>query len=817
MTLTQTRVSFPVLEIRSVVHHSTPRKPTAFERVLLQLCVHFGNDATYNNISLERIFIDILGVADPNAVVLPTLHELLNLDAIRCRKDTSTIGHIVIRDLELTERGQEMVDNDILPARPQDDEIVHLYDPVRQRFLSGSEEKTLRDLAGISAIDEMEFVEIYPGELILNDLKNASPNWLQANSRIEWLEKVETSIRWIDGTGNIELTNDGFGLAFQDDAQTKYVNAMPAEQIFNQILRPALLGPWIDQTDQIDLGQLPPFELNSSRQVHSESWTTLASALSSYPEAQKVWFVGMASLVVIPETAPAGHFFLVFNSVKDTGQASVSWNKDRNGAIVQFDSKFPIGNCVVATPQKMLLIHRLRIELGEDEHDIPLAYWSSRSDFRLPLERSLVALSRSLILNGDQEATLAPSLWTKPDEFWQVLLDRLEAEATEPLNDLESLLNWRTKYLELNDMKTIPDWDNHVLRLFRASSVLKGDFDLEQAESVAKLLLKCGIASTPNIVEAIQLLIEHCSPPSGLQGFGRLSAILRDGGERWKAPYPSRIYSPNVVRESVQMFGQPILLQVFTNENDFELATLELQQIEMALATAIGVNSLAIENTYSPQVLLRNAVTAICYDLVDEWERKFAAYQRAYPEVLPYLPDTPLENAHRQITSFGVLLKKLTVWVDSHFNEVVVVDTSVFIDDPSVLNHFRNDQLVVVSKRVIEELDDNKQNESLRPRIANATRALNAFDSKRIHFCDADLTLLPKDYRNKGDNLILSVALKYRRYKPFLLTNDDNLALKAKAENITALRLSDFIQRTRHRFHKEPTNANQAQNPMKEY
>src|SRR5262249_22098878 len=100
--------------------------------------------------------------------------------------------------------------------------------------------------------------------------------------------------------------------------------------------------------------------------------------------------------------------------------------------------------------------------------------------------------------------------------------------------------------------------------------------------------------------------------------------------------------------------------------------------------------------------------------------------------------------------------------------------------------------LAVVSKRVIEELDDLKRKQALRPRIAAATRALNAFAKDRIQFCDADLSLLPPDYRVKGDNLILSVALKYRPYRPILLTHDGILMAKDNAEDIDTMQLDAF-------------------------
>ena len=54
------------------------------------------------------------------------------------------------------------------------------------------------------------------------------------------------------------------------------------------------------------------------------------------------------------------------------------------------------------------------------------------------------------------------------------------------------------------------------------------------------------------------------------------------------------------------------------------------------------------------------------------------------------------------------------------------------------------------------------------------------------------MSLLSPDYRIKGDNLILSVAVRFRNQRPILLTNDKNLTLKAKAENIETMSVNDL-------------------------
>ena len=124
-----------------------------------------------------------------------------------------------------------------------------------------------------------------------------------------------------------------------------------------------------------------------------------------------------------------------------------------------------------------------------------------------------------------------------------------------------------------------------------------------------------------------------------------------------------------------------------------------------------------------------------------------------------------------------------------------MLDTSALLDQPRIMKIFRPDDYIVVSKRVIEELDDKKQDELLRPKVSEVTRALQSFPAHQIQFCDGDMSLLSPDYRIKGDNLILSVAVRFRKHLPILLTNDKNLTLKAKAENIETMSVNDLEKR----------------------
>lgn len=60
----------------------------------------------------------------------------------------------------------------------------------------------------------------------------------------------------------------------------------------------------------------------------------------------------------------------------------------------------------------------------------------------------------------------------------------------------------------------------------------------------------------------------------------------------------------------------------------------------------------------------------------------------------------------------------------------------------------------------------------------------------------ADTSLLPDDFDKRSpDNMILSVALKYREDNPIMLTSDNGLQLKCKIFNIATVSLRNFLKR----------------------
>ncbi|MCF6213581.1 MAG: PIN domain-containing protein [Flavobacteriaceae bacterium] len=128
-----------------------------------------------------------------------------------------------------------------------------------------------------------------------------------------------------------------------------------------------------------------------------------------------------------------------------------------------------------------------------------------------------------------------------------------------------------------------------------------------------------------------------------------------------------------------------------------------------------------------------------------------------------------------------------------------IIDTNVFIDYPEIITKIAKDYPIILSAKVIDELDNLKStmDNNGKVKVQKALKSINKnIDKRNLKMVVADLSLLPIDFNKRSpDNMILSVALKYASENPILLTSDNGLQIKAKGLRITTITLKEFLKR----------------------
>lgn len=133
---------------------------------------------------------------------------------------------------------------------------------------------------------------------------------------------------------------------------------------------------------------------------------------------------------------------------------------------------------------------------------------------------------------------------------------------------------------------------------------------------------------------------------------------------------------------------------------------------------------------------------------------------------------------------------------------IYIIDTNVFLDYPEIISKIDKQYQIVLSAKVIDELDYLKISltEEQKRNVQKALRLINdSIEKRNIKMDTADLSLLPNDFNKKSpDNFILSVALKYKDENPIMLTSDNGLQIKAKGLNITTITLKKFLKQLKY-------------------
>ena len=137
---------------------------------------------------------------------------------------------------------------------------------------------------------------------------------------------------------------------------------------------------------------------------------------------------------------------------------------------------------------------------------------------------------------------------------------------------------------------------------------------------------------------------------------------------------------------------------------------------------------------------------------------------------------------------------------DEYYLGCYIIDTNVFLDKPDILSKISDDYFIVLSAKVLDELDHLKIKKNMsvarKKRVTKALKHISeSMSDREIILEDSDVRLLPRDFdRNCPDNKILSVALKFMDENPILLTSDYGLQVRAKGLGIGTISLKDFVK-----------------------
>lgn len=790
MKLIDIRLGVPLLRLETRISHVTPRKPTAFERVILAMVDRFAENASFNAIPINRLFAEMLSVPAPEPLLTPTLENLTSLDVIRCTADIRFTDKLALGQLELTERGRHMIVHDLLPARTASNDEIFLFDPIAGRLLSDAEGAAYRPAQPGQALDASLFADLFPDELIRERIRTGRFRWFGASSQIEHVRRLATTVLWKEAPCWLEIESGVLHLRSRDTVLDDYLASSESTDAYARLIAP-LLDTALPEVERLPV--LPPEEVGRGAEVF-----TVTQAMQDWPANSR--FVIPGNRLAdddLPAQAAPHQVILLPVGAGSPDALSIEWNDTEDGCTIRFAAEHPAPDVLLVADRELLQGLRTAARYGDEVHEIVLVRRTPARQAFDTYRPMFDALESQLASSGDERAGHLGVLWQGERHFLAERLEELACASVEPDQLAAAFLATLEHAEKLLGKLDRDAWLDGLSAVLIERIAGNAEFPVESCRKLIATLAERPRRPGTKIRELLQVMEGRLRAPETLQGLKELTTLFAQVDPAWSPADPSRLLGAGVVQDLVQRFPLPLAGLAPFESLPVVKSLRDLLALHANLEAAVGPGGLSALTDNRSVRLLRSEVAPRLTNAAQAWQRGVQALMPCLPEGVT-LEGTQLAGINGKVNALAVSASRLIVSLAPDIRKVYVFDTPVLLAEPSIVEEIRPGELLVFGKRVIDELEDKKRDAALRPLVAAAVNRLRELDKHRqLHFQDGAVSLLSPDYRDQGDNRILSVAVRYRRYKPVLVTNDDKLAVAAQVEEVDTMSADDFLERPR--------------------
>lgn len=336
-------------------------------------------------------------------------------------------------------------------------------------------------------------------------------------------------------------------------------------------------------------------------------------------------------------------------------------------------------------------------------------------------------------------------------------------------------------------------------------------FNPQGGSTLIKTDLEVGNKKPKNALEIAKLLVAHLLTVNESLHISVLSNYIDTVKALQKSIYGSIDDPKNLLIETVaRIQGLTTDVTIFVIPNSGYNHSLEKRLFNVATSRAKRHTIIISDkNIISSYPHLDEDVKMYLQKLNDEYSFYYTTEKKLIESKTIEPKETQVEEKPEGQTGLKVLGKIDLSKFEKPKKEIIkgkenlyIIDTNVFVDCPEIISKIDKQYQIILSAKVIDELDYLKISltEEQRKNVQKAIKHINeSFEKRNIKMDTADLALLPNDFNKKSpDNFILSVALKYKNENPIMLSSDNGLQIKAKGLNITTITLKDFLKQTKH-------------------
>ncbi len=336
-------------------------------------------------------------------------------------------------------------------------------------------------------------------------------------------------------------------------------------------------------------------------------------------------------------------------------------------------------------------------------------------------------------------------------------------------------------------------------------------FNPQGGSTLIKTALEVGNKKPKNALEIAKLLVGHLLTVNENIHISVLSNYIDTVKALQKSIYGSIDDPKNLLIETVaRIQGLTTDITIFVIPNSGYNHSLEKRLFNVATSRAKRHTIIISDkNIISSYPHLDEDVKMYLQKLNDEYSFYYTTEKKQIESKTIEPKETQVEEKPESQTGLKVLGKIDLSKFEKPKKEIIkgkeniyIIDTNVFVDCPEIISKIDKQYQVILSAKVIDELDYLKISltEDQRKNVQKAIKHINeSFDKRNIKMDTADLALLPNDFNKKSpDNFILSVALRYKSENPIMLTSDNGLQIKAKGLEITTITLKEFLNQRKY-------------------
>jgi len=794
MNFTEIILSYPYIKYRAEVSHFTSRKSTAIEWVILEAINKCEKLPEYSGISIANFFEQLFTISDADLLIRPVLISLQDIGAIIIYgiDDDTELNTVAMSNLRLTPTGREMQSQGLLPG-VSSQEIFSIYYDLVEGVLKEETNLYKTKSTGTPIIDNLNEYKFPEGTIrewfskIQNNKKQSKFNWLTPTTKIETIYPLDSELYWKNVTRKVELV-DGMRWKISDiedlnidEVSLKKFNVLNLDELEN----------------------LPYLEIKNPDEEIKKlvSFNEISKLVEDLLEKEDLFCVEAKYYKDVKVKQPNRkniRIGIVFGAnkfeVKNSKMQIIIYipDYDLNNQGLFFNTSNSVKACITT------------VSAGEVSKNIPIAYIPREYKNNLP---NTIANTVAKYYTQDNIILFALYELGLKDLFLEYVTNIVSEnkELDDKAKIIESF-NQKSKEFYGKNVILATDKENFLID---KDYIIKHSKNIENAKKIINDYAEINAFKQDDTLfqKMMQIVIKHVGVQDSLEdiwSFWKIIASAKKAHINWitKMELHKYLYSEKSILNFFNRFKEENLFEI-DEYTIVEKTILNLKRISLQIKKLIPELNLykTVSNEkYNEIVLAHKNILKELYEEVRQWKKEEEEFINKVIDLDEFLKtDNPFMNVKKNIDALRNALA--TFFDDSFmkFNEVYIADTSILLNEPNLISWFDGKKtLLVIPMIVLDELDGLKNSED--EEIAKKAREIIRNISKYSN-CDwlnikesSYPELISKDLdKERNDNKILSIAIKYCTKKPILLTDDTNFGNIAIANNIETMNLESYL------------------------